>query len=748
MYRRSNPRPGGAASIAIAHNIRKEGRDGKSVTAPIVIAHLGNEDNIDPDVVDDLIAQLVKVRDARRRALHRRGTVETPREEAVAMREEVRPVLPELRMLCSRAFGMRMLLDAAWRALDLRAAILEALPDQTRDKKTAERMIFGMVLNRLVAPRSKLSCLEWLQEVAWMPEAKEWNIDAFYRSLDLLLKAWPRVEAHLTGKVVEHRFPKTLKHILLDTTSIFTEADMDDAARKEVDMAWRRHDVEGGERPLDPRPQVVNDPPLRMRGHSKDGHPHDPQVVLGLALSIRGDVITHQIFPGNTSDKTVTPILMDQVQALLPDAHVLAVMDAGMGSQRNFQELHDKGMGWLAGSAISRCALVDFALASANPWEPMQRTSHRDRKPKEHTWSLKLVVVPDHLRAVKDQPESVLLATNPERARRDLRKIDWEVASVKRQLAEGDAAQGRAVLNPLLRDAHLKKLVKVAEDGEHIELNDAAVKQARVRARTSAPRQVGKVQAMLSADAMAQRAGVPHMLLSDKKLVWLVRRSEDGASIELIDEAAARARQGISDIVEAQISQVILGLQVTTARVVSYLSHPLRTDSHLRGYIKVTDDGKRVVLDEDAVAYKRARAGLRAIRTTATTLDGPTLLHAYDRLLKAESTFQKMKDILDIRPMYHRAESRIRAHAQVCVLAQRCMHWLEDTTGESWAELVRLFGNIQATQVGQGPHTWWQRSELGDQALEVLNRLGYRPGHERWASDQPSLIMALRDEEV
>ncbi|MEQ1486772.1 hypothetical protein, partial [Methyloglobulus sp.] len=51
-------------------------------------------------------------------------------------------------------------------------------------------------------------------------------------------------------------------------------SDLDDVERASVEADWDAHDA--GERPApphDPRPQVVNDPPLRMRGHSKDHRP-------------------------------------------------------------------------------------------------------------------------------------------------------------------------------------------------------------------------------------------------------------------------------------------------------------------------------------------------------------------------------------------------------------------------------------------------------------------------------------------
>ena len=53
-----------------------------------------------------------------------------------------------------------------------------------------------------------------------------------------------------------------------------------------------------------------------------------------------------------------------------------------------------------------------------------------------------------------------------------------------------------------------------------------------------------------------------------------------------------------------------------------------------------------------------------------------------------------MKQILDLRPVYHRREDRIRAHVLLCWLALLLIRVAETSTGQTWnrlrAELQRL----------------------------------------------------------
>ncbi|MFD2354224.1 hypothetical protein ACFSTC_40490 [Nonomuraea ferruginea] len=66
----------------------------------------------------------------------------------------------------------------------------------------------------------------------------------------------------------------------------------------------------------------------------------------------------------------------------------------------------------------------------------------------------------------------------------------------------------------------------------------------------------------------------------------------------------------------------------------------------------------------------------------------------YKQLLEVERGWRDMKQIIDLRPVYHRLEERIRAHVILCWLALLLMRIIETTTGGTWPacrrELERL----------------------------------------------------------
>jgi transposase len=82
-----------------------------------------------------------------------------------------------------------------------------------------------------------------------------------------------------------------------------------------------------------------------------------------------------------------------------------------------------------------------------------------------------------------------------------------------------------------------------------------------------------------------------------------------------------------------------------------------------------------------------------------------------------------MKQIIDLRPVYHRREDRIRAHVLLCWLALLLIRIIETTTGQTWPsirdELQRLhLGTFTGTA-----RTFRQRTEISAAQRKILAAL-------------------------
>lgn len=88
--------------------------------------------------------------------------------------------------------------------------------------------------------------------------------------------------------------------------------------------------------------------------------------------------------------------------------------------------------------------------------------------------------------------------------------------------------------------------------------------------------------------------------------------------------------------------------------------------------VTITDTSLAITRRTEQIAAEAALDGIYVIRTSvaATDLDAAGVVGAYKNLANVERDFRTIKvDDLDLRPVYHRLEDRVRAHVFIVMLA-------------------------------------------------------------------------------
>jgi hypothetical protein len=86
--------------------------------------------------------------------------------------------------------------------------------------------------------------------------------------------------------------------------------------------------------------------------------------------------------------------------------------------------------------------------------------------------------------------------------------------------------------------------------------------------------------------------------------------------------------------------------------------------------IEITDMSFTYARDRTGIAAEAALDGFYILRTSLTDLDASDVVRAYKNLEQAERAFGSIKGPdLQIRPIHHRLEDRVRAHVLICMLA-------------------------------------------------------------------------------
>ena len=217
----------------------------------------------------------------------------------------------------SRSLGSELVGHHVWQQLEF-SSILKSCGFSGRERSLSE----GVVVGRLIYPRSDLKTWKWLRNYSALPELTEVAIekvtkDEVYKIADRLLEKKTVLEEHLLQREKE-LFPDRDTLYLLDLTNFYLEG------------------------------QALNNV-LAHRAKSKEKRDDCPLVSLALVVDQDGFPVVSRIYEGNVSEPgTLEQILKDmgylnqkEQQLQLPTMKPTMVMDRGIATIDNLDLLRD-----------------------------------------------------------------------------------------------------------------------------------------------------------------------------------------------------------------------------------------------------------------------------------------------------------------------------------------------------------------------------------------------------------------------
>jgi DDE family transposase len=180
--------------------------------------------------------------------------------------------------------------------------------------------------------------------------------------------------------------------------------------------------------------------------------------------------------------------------------------------------------------------------------------------------------------------------------------------------------------------------------------------------------------------------------------------------------------KAVREALIAQISDAITGSDALDAAARAKLAAQLQAKRGLKRFLRQTKSGLLRV-DRAAVAAEAHLDGKFLLRTSDPTLSSEDIALGYKQLLEIERGWRDMKTTLDLRPVRHRKEDRIRAHVILCWLALLLIRLAETQTEQTWRNLR---DELQRMHLGTftGPAgTSRQRTELTTRQRGILHTL-------------------------
>src|SRR5580704_11341144 len=256
-------------------------------------------------------------------------------------------------------WGPMLAAGQIWRELGLEATLDRLTRPGRSDATTLSDRALVLVANRLTAPGSEHGLARWLETdfvcdrdgrrwvAAWredgerrasktprvrveMRQLKQW-----YRTLDQLLARKSDIECALY-LTLRDLFSLRVDMVFYDLTSTYFEG---------------------------------SGPPEKgAHGHSRDGKPRNPQVLVGLVL-VDGWPIAHHVFRGNWRDAKTVPEVLSDLEQRFGLKRVVFVGDRGMVTSHNLALVREHGHGYIVGRNRRRSGEVfDYIQSATGPW--------------------------------------------------------------------------------------------------------------------------------------------------------------------------------------------------------------------------------------------------------------------------------------------------------------------------------------------------------------------------------------------
>jgi len=302
-----------------------------------------------------------------------------------------------------RDFGDVYLALALWRRLRLDQFFDEQM-SSGREHIPWALMACILTTARFCAPSSELKIAEhWyaktaLEDLLGVPAGKI-NDDRLYRALDEVLPKRDALFTHLQERYAQW-FGTSFDFLLYDITSTYFEGNM-----------------------------AGN--PQAKRGHSRDKRRDCVQLCIGLIVTPEGLPVAYEVFDGNRADVTTVEEVIETLRLKYGHERRIWVMDRGMVSEENLEQLREWNALYLVGTPKSMLKDFERELLDENDWSRI-----------ENGVEVKLCHAPDGTK------ETYVLCRAPGRREKERAMRQRQIESMQRELNKLKTATERE-LRPL-----------------------------------------------------------------------------------------------------------------------------------------------------------------------------------------------------------------------------------------------------------------------------------------------------------
>jgi len=377
--------------------------------------------------------------------------------------------------------------------------------------------------------------------------------------------------------------------------------------------------------------------PLSNNGYSRDNRPDKEQIIIGIVTSYEGYPLKHFVFTGNTKDETTVKEIVSSLKSEYNIEETIFVGDRGMITKLNLDMIIAQGFDYIMGVKVRQDEICNMLFSEGYAdeyYEEYNDLKLRERKVKIKDfllWKTKEILSRGSLTG----KENIISVPIPAREDERFSILEEKI----RALTNRDEIEYHSIKTILIEDSLSGK--------EKYEEIDSKICR---KIFNVVKRYIGKYENELRyiiclnevRRAIDQKRRDKYILRLSKKLDNLFSR----------DKSKKKSHE-----IEKSLNKIFEGYKSKYRRFfeIERDNESQRTLSYKLNQRNIENDGR---LD-----------GIFVLLTSRDDIEMRKVVESYKNLREVEMLFDDLKNFVDIRPIRHWLEVRVRAHVFICVLA-------------------------------------------------------------------------------
>jgi len=357
--------------------------------------------------------------------------------------------------------------------------------------------------------------------------------------------------------------------------------------------------------------------PISADGYSRDSRPDLEQIVIGVVTSYEGYPIKHFVFEGNTKDETTVTEVVEELKKTYNIEETTFVGDRGMITKLNLSKINREGFDYIMGVKHRQSEIMAMLF------------SEDELKDKDY----------ENYNGLKIQEKQIGVADF----------LIWKSKKILNR--EGTSFNDKTF-------APLEKMILNLKNKDEVIYADYKQILVKVVPESKIRR---KIFTLIKKYQGQYEDNLRTVICLNNERKTLAKKKRDAAIATLTEAldklfSSDKRKQGIAER-EKKLSGIFKGYK---SRFRKFFNIERNKETQKAcGYSR----------NQKVVDYQEKMDGIFILTTSRQDLETKKVVESYKNLKEVEMLFDDLKNFVDIRPIRHWLEVRVRAHVFICILA-------------------------------------------------------------------------------